>query len=129
VSPRDRPAAGIADRLRSPSQRIGDAAEARALGFLSEAGLELLERNVSGRFGEIDLIMREHGVIVFVEVRSRASMAWGGAAASVGRAKQNRLRRQAQRWLQTRYGDRWPDCRFDVCALEPQGIDWIRSAF
>jgi putative endonuclease len=110
-------------------QRIGDAAEDRALGFLCLAGLELVERNVAGRHGEIDLIMRERAVIVFVEVRSRSSMAWGGAAASVDRAKQHRLRRQAQRWLQTHYGDRWPDCRFDVCALGPQGVDWIRAAF
>lgn len=118
-----------AERRRSPTQQIGDAAEERALAYLREAGLELLARNVSGRHGEIDLVMREQGVVVFIEVRLRSSRNWGGAAASVGPVKQHRIRRQAQSWLLSRFGDHWPDCRFDVCALEPQGIDWIRAAF
>jgi putative endonuclease len=114
---------------RSPTQASGDAAEARALDFLLERGLRLLERNVSSRLGEIDLVMRDGEAIVFVEVRSRARAAFGGAAASVGLAKQRRLRREAQRYLNARFGDRWPACRFDVCALDGASIDWIRDAF
>ncbi len=114
---------------RSPTQASGDAAEARALGFLVERGLRLVARNVASRLGEIDLVMRDGDTLVFVEVRSRARRDFGGAAASVGPDKQRRLRREAQRYLVASFGDRWPACRFDVCALEGTSIDWIRDAF
>ncbi|RPH67743.1 MAG: YraN family protein [Burkholderiales bacterium] len=114
---------------RSPTQASGDAAEDRALTFLARRGLHLIERNVASRLGEIDLVMRDGDTIVFVEVRSRARSDFGGAAASVGQAKQRRLRREAQRYLNARFGDRWPACRFDVCALDGAAIDWIRDAF
>lgn len=114
---------------RSPTQASGDAAEGRALAFLAERGLRLVARNVASRLGEIDLVMRDGDTLVFVEVRSRASRDFGGAAASVGPAKQRRLRREAQRYLNASFGDRWPACRFDVCALDGAAIDWIRDAF
>ena len=114
---------------RSPAQTAGDAAEARALAFLQARGLRLVERNVSSRLGEIDLIMREAETLVFVEVRSRASRSYGGAAASVGPGKQRRLQREAQRYMNARYGDRWPPCRFDVFAIDAGEADWIRGAF
>jgi len=114
---------------RSPAQTAGDAAEARALAFLQARGLRLVERNVSSRLGEIDLIMREAETLVFVEVRSRASRSYGGAAASVGPAKQRRLQREAQRYMNARYGDRGPPCRFDVFAIDAGEADWIRGAF
>ncbi|ODS96902.1 MAG: YraN family protein [Lautropia sp. SCN 69-89] len=114
---------------RSPTQASGDAAEERALAFLAERGLRLVARNVASRLGEIDLVMRDGDTLVFVEVRSRASRDFGGAAASVGPAKQRRLRREAQRYLNASFGDRWPACRFDVCALDGAAIDWIRDAF
>lgn len=114
---------------RSPTQRAGDAAEAGALDFLVARGLRPLARNVSSKLGEIDLIMQDRDELVFVEVRARSRSDFGGAAASVGWAKQQRIRREAQRWLCANFGDRWPACRFDVCAVRPGGIDWIRGAF
>ena len=114
---------------RSPTQTSGDAAEDRALAFLAGRGLRLVERNVASRLGEIDLVMRDGEAVVFVEVRSRARSDYGGAAASVGPAKQRRLRREAQSYLNARFGDRWPACRFDVCAIDATTIDWIRDAF
>ena len=114
---------------RSPTQRSGDAAEAIAFDYLLARGLRPVARNVSSKVGEIDLIMRDGDELVFVEVRARSRSDYGGAAASVGPVKQQRLRRAAQRWLLGRYGDRWPACRFDVCALQGREIDWIRGAF
>ncbi|MBW7925148.1 MAG: YraN family protein [Burkholderiaceae bacterium] len=110
-------------------QARGDAAEERALAFLVDHGLSLVERNATSRLGEIDLVMRDEAGIVFVEVRARASSGFGGAAASVDAAKRRRLQREAQRWMNRRFGDRWPPCRFDVCAFEGARLEWIRGAF
>jgi len=118
---------------RSPSQRRGDRAEAAALALLRRAGLVLLARNLACRAGELDLVMREGDVLVFVEVRSRGSARYGGAAASVGHAKQQRLRRAAQRFLpelaRRHWGAALPRCRFDVVAEEAGGLRWLPGAF
>lgn len=115
-----------------PSTRqAGEAAEAQALQHLQAAGLRLLERNyrTPGRGGgEIDLIMRAaDGTLVFVEVRQRAGVQHGGAAASVGATKQRRIVLAARHYLQ-----RWqvpPPCRFDVVALDGAGLQWLQAAF
>jgi putative endonuclease len=90
----------------------GDAAEDRALAWLRARGLMLVERNYRvargprARGGEIDLILRESdGTLVFVEVRQRSQGRHGGAAASVGGLKQQRLVRAAEHYLL-----RWPSC-------------------
>ncbi len=118
------------ERVRTERQRRGDQGEQRALEFLCSRGLSLVERNVGSRLGEVDLLMRDGDTWVFVEVRVRASRAFGGAAASVGPSKQRRVRRQAQAILKRRFGDgAWPACRFDVCAIEGGEVDWIPDAF
>jgi len=113
------------------TRQAGDAAEARALQHLRAAGLHLLERNyrTPGRGGgEIDLIMRAaDGTLVFVEVRQRSGAQHGGAAASVSLTKQRRIVLAARHYLQ-----RWrspPPCRFDVVAIEADGLHWLQGAF
>ena len=94
------------------------------------SGCRVLARNARYREGELDLVVRERDVVVFVEVRLRASERYGGALASVDVYKQRRLARAAQRWLAEHYGERWPACRFDVVTVDGSGtIDWIRDAF
>jgi len=123
------------DRLRGHTSKTtrqrGQQAEAAALAHLRRAGLTLLERNyrTPGRGGgEIDLIMREaDGTLVFVEVRSRATAGFGGAAGSVDYRKQQRLRYAAQHFLLRGYGA--SVCRFDVVALEAGQVQWLRAAF
>ena len=112
------------------AQQSGAAGEDRALAYLTAQGLSLVARNVGSKLGELDLIMRDGQTVVFVEVRVRRSAAFGGAAASVTPAKQQKMQRQAQAWLKQRFGDRqWPACRFDVCAIEAGTMNWIRDAF
>jgi len=77
------------------------------------------------RVGEIDLIMQDVGVLVFVEVRSRSSTRYGGAAASVGPVKQQRLWRTAEHYLM-RYRHP-PACRFDLVAMDGESLQWIRD--
>ncbi len=113
------------------SKEAGDAAEDQALAHLQTAGLRLIERNyrTPGRGGgEVDLIMREpDGTVVFVEVRQRASARQGGAAASVGNAKQRRIVFAARHFLMR--VATLPPCRFDVVALDAQGLTWLKGAF
>jgi putative endonuclease len=113
------------------TKQLGDQAEDLALAHLQRAGLRLLERNyrTPGRGGgEIDLIMRApDGTCVFVEVRRRASASHGGAAASVSWTKQKRIVFAARHYLM-RLGS-LPPCRFDVVAVQADGIDWLPGAF
>jgi putative endonuclease len=112
------------------TRQTGDAAEERALAFLAGHGLKLVTRNYRTPHrggGEIDLIMREGATLVFVEVRKRASRDFGGAAASVGPAKQRRIVFAARHYLM-RAADP-PPCRFDVVSVEAGRIDWLRAAF
>jgi putative endonuclease len=115
----------------STSKQSGDAAEDEALRHLQRQGLRLLQRNyrTPGRGGgEIDLIMgTPDGTTVFVEVRSRASSAHGGAAASISFYKQRRIIFAARHYLSRL--QRMPPCRFDVVLVEPQGVQWLRAAF
>ncbi len=119
---------------RRTTKAIGDEGEALALAHLQRAGLVLVERNYRvargphARGGEVDLILRERdGTLVFAEVRARAGTGHGGAAASVGAAKQRRIVLAAQHYLL-----RWaspPPCRFDVVAIDAGRVEWLRGAF
>jgi putative endonuclease len=115
---------------RTPKQRAGDAAEDAAAKHLAASGCRIVARNARYRDGEVDLVARERDVLVFVEVRMRGSLRFGGAAVSVNSLKQKRIARAAQHWLFGQYGERWPACRFDVVTVDGSGtIEWIRDAF
>ena len=106
----------------------GARAEDLCAELLRAAGMRLLARNWRCRHGEIDLIAEEDGTVVFAEVRSRASDAFGGAAESITAAKRSRLLAAARLYLSGR-----PEahCRFDVFLVEgePRQVRWIRDAF
>ena len=115
-------------------QQLGTAAESQALAHLLRHGLVLVERNYRvargphARGGEVDLILRERdGTLVFVEVRARTDARHGGAAASVGTAKQASLVLAARHFLR-RYAAP-PPCRFDVVAIDAGELQWLRGAF
>ncbi len=117
--------------LPGTTKQVGDAGEDRALAYLQAQGLRLLERNyrTPGRGGgEIDLVMRApDGTLVFVEVRQRATAAFGGAAASIGATKQRRIVFAARSYLMRLRTP--PPCRFDVVLIEYAGIQWLQAAF
>ena len=124
----------MADAKKATTKSVGDAGEAQALAHLERQGLTLVQRNYrvaagpNARGGEVDLILRERdGTLVFVEVRARSSAAFGGAAASVTATKQRRLVFAAQHFLR-RYST-LPPCRFDVVAIQGEGVEWLRGAF
>ncbi|HOX70953.1 MAG: YraN family protein [Dokdonella sp.] len=104
-----------------------------ALAHAERSGLQLLARNFNCRYGELDLILRERDVVVFLEVRYRRSQGFGGALDSVGAGKRDRLIKAASVYLQGRPDLARQACRFDVMAFSGTAqnplIDWQRNAF
>lgn len=106
----------------------GAAAELLAARFLAQRGLTIVGRNYRCRGGEIDIIARDAGTLVFVEVRMRRNRAFGGPAESITARKRHRLRLAAQHYL-ARFRDE-PPCRFDAIlldALAANRIEWLRA--
>lgn len=97
----------------------------------------MVERNYRSPYGEIDLIMRHAGSLVFVEVRYRRSTQFGLPAETVDRRKQMKIRATAEHYLQHHIQGADVSYRFDVVALtsisgnkpENQEITWLRDAF
>lgn len=100
---------------------VGRFGEDLAASYLSEAGLRILERNWRCRDGELDIVAVDDGVLVFVEVKTRSSTAFGDPAEAVHPAKASRLRRLAVRWLVEHDGTYWPELRFDVVSVLRHG--------
>ena len=115
-------------------QQSGRRAEELAAEFLRAQGFEIVQRNYLRRLGELDLIARGAQLLIIAEVRTRSSAAYGGAAASVDRRKQQRITRAARALLQQRADLARLPVRFDVIVVrDPHGaaprIEWIRHAF
>lgn len=120
----------MATRNHNP-RAYGQHIEALAEQFLISNGLRPLQRNFTMRGGEIDLVMQQEQVLVFVEVRYRADAKHGSGAESITVRKQQRLRRTAQYYLLRHFGNHLPDCRFDVISAsgDPICFEWIQNAF
>ena len=112
-------------------------AQRRALGALGEdmaadwyvaRGYEVLARNWRCREGEIDLIVRQQRTIVFCEVKTRSSTAFGLPAEAVTYEKRARLRHLAAKWL-----DESPvrplRIRFDVAAVLDGHLEVLEGCF
>lgn len=108
---------------------LGRSAESHAEAFLKSRGLQLVARNWRCRFGEIDLVMQDGATLVFIEVRLRSRSDFGGAAASVTRAKQKKLLATARQYLSGLPAV--PPCRFDVIAMTDKAAEpeWLQNAF
>jgi putative endonuclease len=107
--------------------------EERACTELRRAGLKLLARNYTTRFGELDLVMLDRDTVVFVEVRHRLSSRHGDAAASVNAGKRMKLIRTAELWLADHPQHARRECRFDVISYDGPAdlatMAWWRNAF
>ncbi len=95
---------------------LGRSGEDVAERFYRKRGFRVLERNFRCKAGEIDLIARRGPVVVFCEVKTRRTDAFGDPAEAVRYGKQARLKRLAAMWLaQRRMGA--VDIRFDVLSV------------
>lgn len=113
---------------------VGRFGEQVAVDRLVADGLTVIERNWRCSDGELDIVAREGGTLVFVEVKTRSSTAYGDPAEAVVPTKAARLRRLGVRWLVEHPDPYWPEVRFDVVAVvrrSPDGLQvrHVRGAF
>ena len=122
-------------KRKNSSNSLGTEAELWAQTFLEQQGLKTVTQNFRTPQGEIDLIMRDKNILVFVEVRLRSNSSHGGAKDSINYVKQQRLTKAARSYLQAE--DLWDriQCRFDALCLDKNPnnnqyqVEWIRNAF
>ncbi|HEX3609724.1 MAG TPA: YraN family protein [Solirubrobacterales bacterium] len=120
-------------------QRIGRAAEDLVATRLAHSGWEIVERNARTRFGELDIVARDGGTLVFVEVKAgREGSGFGPERPVLGvdHRKQQRVRRLATAWMsERRDAPYYAEIRFDAIGVtfdrtdRPVDVEHIRGAF
>jgi putative endonuclease len=114
---------GEAGVRRDPRRLLGDAGEAAAERWLRRAGFAIVARGFRARCGEIDLVLRDGALVVFVEVKTRTNDAFGRPAEAVSAQKRGRIARVASAFL-LRSGWTERACRFDVVEVLPSVSGW-----
>ena len=114
-------------------QALGKKGEAAARAYLERRGVRILAANYACAAGEIDLVGREREALLFIEVKTRTSEAFGPPQLAVHQRKQRQIVRAAQWYLAERRLSEVA-CRFDVVAVtflndECPQIHWVRDAF
>lgn len=113
-------------------KRLGQEGEDLAAGFLRKKGYRLIERNYRCKTGEVDLIVLDHKVVVFVEVKTRSDHSFGSPFEAVEARKQRKMIQAAQYFLHAHKLDQ-RDARFDVVGISWQGdhpvVEHIENAF
>lgn len=113
-------------------QNLGKKGETLAAGYLKKCGYKILEMNYRNKLGEIDIIARDKGTIVFVEVKSRRTDRFGSAKNAVRPAKQRKISMVAL-WYLKATKQMYQKARFDVVAIAGDGdhpkIDIVKNAF
>jgi putative endonuclease len=113
------------------SKILGKEGEDTAARYLKQQGYRIIERNYSTRNGEIDLIAMHDGALVFVEVKTRTSDAFGAPELAVNQRKQQRMVKAALGYIKYKNLHQVP-CRFDVVAIttaSENAVDLIQNAF
>ena len=123
--------------ISSKNRLSGADAEQLGQKFLQSKGLVFVAKNFRTRRGEIDLIMLDNKVLVFVEVRFRSSANYGSAEESITAQKCQRLTAAAQAYMQREGLTDKVSARFDAIAISPDNknqattdpycIKWIEN--
>lgn len=113
-------------------QLHGKWGEDLAASYLEQAGLEIMERNWRYKRAEIDLIARESGILVFVEVKTRSYTTFGQPEAMINATKKRFIIDAAMAYMRS-VGYEW-EIRFDIVAIvgDPEKefrISHFRDAF
>ena len=103
--------------MTTHARRLGQRGEALACRALLERGAQIIARNVRTPYGELDILARQGGVLVFVEVKARSSRTFGPPEESLTATKQAHLIASAQHFLAANQQQE-ADWRIDVVAIE-----------
>jgi putative endonuclease len=120
------------DAANRNSKELGELGEELAVRYLIKKKYRILARNWRDRGGELDIVARDGGTLVFVEVKTRTSDTFALPVESVGYDKQRRLRRLADRYIAR---NNVADCevRFDIISIVTRGanpeIEHLENAF
>jgi putative endonuclease len=119
-------------RRRSYRENHGRIGEDLAHRYLRRKGCTVVARNYRPRsgHGEIDLVVRDREKLVFVEVKTRESEAFGEPERAVDAEKQLHLLSAAREYAR-RANVEWQQVRFDIVSvvLSPRRVEWRRDAF
>jgi len=119
--------------IRQNTYKKGKTAEDLAFRYLDQRGLKLLSRNYRSRRGEIDLIMQDGDVVVFIEVRSRKDNRTMNVIESIDSTKCARIIQTSRHFLQNMKHPDECTCRFDIVLItgpaDTAEIEWIKDAF
>lgn len=99
------------------SRDLGIRGEREASRALKRAGYKIVERNFHSSFGEIDLIATDGDTLVFIEVKTRSSAAYGTPKEAVDRRKQGRIVKSSMEYLAQKWQGPEPLVRFDVVSI------------
>lgn len=106
--------------MKKTLQEIGTTGENEISRYLQARGVQIIDRNWRIKGGEIDLIAEDCGTIVFVEVKTRTSFAFGTPLEAITPEKAFRLQRLALAWMATH--QRWgQDYRIDCAGVWMDG--------
>jgi len=112
-------------------RQSGQLAEQAAKDYLLNQGLTFVTANYYTKFGEIDLIMRDHNIIIFVEVRLRNNVKHGHPVETVTSQKQNKLIKSAKYYLLKHNLTDKVFSRFDIITfigkIENNNVEWFKN--
>jgi putative endonuclease len=119
MAPRSRPLENprAARPERIAAFRTGLSAESRAAAYLIAKGFRILSRRWRSPLGEIDIVARRRGLLIFVEVKARATL--DEAAEAVTQRQQRRIAQAAEVWLAANPKTAFTDARFDAVLVAP----------
>lgn len=110
-------------------RQVGSEYETKAVLYLEQQGITILERNFRCRTGEIDIVAKDGEFVVFTEVKCRKTARSGSALQSVDWKKQRTICRTSDYYrMKNRIFENMP-MRFDVVAIEGDEIHWIKNAY
>jgi len=100
-----------------PKQALGRLGESLAAEFLEKLGYSIIERNFRTPYGELDLVSKHGDVIIFTEVKTRASSSLGPPEISINHKKAEHIRSSAEYYIQQHpeMSDEW---RIDVISIQ-----------
>ena len=113
-------------------KELGKKGEEVALRFLKKRGYGIIEKNDVCKLGEMDIIAKEKDTLVFIEVKTRTSTAFGPPQLAVNLSKQRQLSKVALNYLKEKHLED-VKARFDVVAIllgqKGEEIELIKDAF